>query len=63
MAVYVGIDVHKRFCQVALMDEDGLILGETRFENTLEGASCLINLARSIDPFLMSLLRVCYIID
>ncbi|MGA8856913.1 MAG: hypothetical protein WB643_07085 [Candidatus Bathyarchaeia archaeon] len=23
MAVYVGIDVHKRFCQAALMDENG----------------------------------------
>ena len=50
MAVYVGIDVHKRFCQAALMNEDGKILRETRFENTLDGASSLVNLARSIDP-------------
>jgi len=49
MAVYVGVDVHKRFCQAALMNENGLIR-ELRFENTLQGASCLVNLARSIDP-------------
>ena len=49
MAVYVGIDVHKRFCQAALMNEDGIILRETRFENTLDGATSLVNLARSID--------------
>lgn len=47
MAVYVGIDVHKRFCQAALMDEDGIILGERRFENTNDGATSLVNLARS----------------
>jgi len=50
MAVYVGIDVHKHFCQAALMDETGRIQRELRFDNTLEGASGLINLARSIDP-------------
>jgi transposase len=41
--------VHKRFCQAALMNEDGIILRETRFENTLDGATSLVNLARSID--------------
>jgi len=50
MAVYVGIDVHKRFCQAAMMDEAGRIQRELRFDNTLEGTSCLVNLARSIDP-------------
>ena len=49
MAVYVGIDVHKRFCQAALMGEDGRIQRELRFDNTLEGASGLVDLARSID--------------
>ena len=49
MAVYVGIDVHKRFCQAALMGEDGRIQRELRFDNTLEGASGLIHLARSMD--------------
>jgi transposase len=51
MAVYVGIDVHKRFCQAALIGEDGRILHELRFENTLEGAPSLLNLARSINPY------------
>jgi len=50
MAVYVGIDVHKKYCQAALMDEAGRIQRELRFDNTLEGASGLIHLAKSIDP-------------
>lgn len=50
MAVYVGIDVHKKFCQAALMNNDGRILREFRFDNTIEGASSLLGLARSIDP-------------
>ena len=50
MAVYVGIDVHKRFCQAALMNNDGRILREFRFDNTSEGTSGLLDLARSIDP-------------
>jgi transposase len=50
MSVYVGIDVHKRFCQAALMGEDGRILHELRFENTLEGATSLVNLARTMNP-------------
>jgi transposase len=49
MAVYVGIDVHKQFCQAALMGEDGIILREARFENTIDGARSLVNLARSYD--------------
>ena len=50
MAVYVGIDVHKKYCHAALMDESGRIQRELRFDNTLQGASGLVNLARSIDP-------------
>ena len=50
VSVYVGVDVHKRFCQAALMSEDGTILDETRFENTLDGAMNLVNLARSYSP-------------
>ena len=34
---YVGIDVHKKMCQVAVLDDDGELLDETRFRNTLEG--------------------------
>jgi len=49
MAIYVGVDVHKRFCQAALMNEEGMILRETRFENTTDGAKALVNLARSFD--------------
>ena len=49
MAVYVGIDVHKQFCQAALMGEDGIILREARFKNTIDDARSLVNLARSYD--------------
>jgi transposase len=34
---YVGIDVHKRMCQAAVLDEDGAILDELRFPNDAEG--------------------------
>jgi transposase len=57
MAVYVGIDVHKRFCQAGLMDEPGRIQRELKFENTLEGASGLVNLARSIDPHVKAVME------
>ena len=50
MAVYVGIDVHKKYCQAALMSNDGRIIKELRFDNTTQGASNLITLAKSIDP-------------
>ena len=50
MSSYVGIDVHKHFCQAALMDEKGILLHEFRFDNTQEGAHNLVNLAKSINP-------------
>jgi len=50
MAVYVGIDVHKHFCQAALMNDNGHILHELRFDNTTEGASSLLELAKSVAP-------------
>jgi transposase len=49
MAVYVGIDVHKKYCQAALMSEQGRITHELRFDNTQQGATSLINLAKSVD--------------
>jgi transposase len=50
MAVYVGIDVHKKYCQAALMDDNGHVVKELRFDNTSQGTSSLVTLARSIDP-------------
>jgi transposase len=50
MAVYVGIDVHKKYCQAALMDDNGHIVKELRFDNTSQGTSSLVTLARSMDP-------------
>ena len=34
---YVGIDVHKKMCQAAVLDDEGELLDETRFMNTVEG--------------------------
>jgi transposase len=34
---YVGIDVHKKMCQAAILDEDGALLDEQRFPNDSEG--------------------------
>ena len=50
MAVYVGIDVHKHFCQAAIMNENGKLVHELRFDNNTEGAHSLVNLAKSINP-------------
>jgi transposase len=33
---YVGIDVHKKMCQAAILDEDGTLLDEIRFANDPE---------------------------
>ena len=30
---YVGIDVHKKMCQAAVLEEDGELLDQIRFEN------------------------------
>ena len=49
MAVYVGIDVHKKYCQAALMNDHGHLLQELRFDNTSQGASSLVDLAKSVD--------------
>ena len=50
MAVYVGIDVHKHYCQAALMTDQGRITHELRFDNTTQGTTSLIDLARTVDP-------------
>ncbi|MCX6656480.1 MAG: transposase [Candidatus Bathyarchaeota archaeon] len=34
---YVGIDVHKKMCQAAILEDDGALLDEQRFPNTAEG--------------------------
>jgi transposase len=35
--MYVGLDVHKDFCQAAFLDVDGKLVKEERFENTVSG--------------------------
>ena len=35
--MYVGLDVHKDFCQAAFLDVDGKVVKEKRFENTVSG--------------------------
>ena len=57
MAVYVGIDVHKKYCQAALMNDNGKLERELRFDNTTKGAEGLVNLAKSIDPEIKAVLE------
>jgi transposase len=57
MAVYVGIDVHKHYCQAALMSEQGQITHELRFDNNTEGATRLIDLAKSVDPHIKAVVE------
>jgi len=57
MAVYVGIDVHKKYCQAALMNDNGRLLKELRFDNTTEGTSSLLELAKSVDPHIKAVLE------
>jgi transposase len=57
MAVYVGIDVHKKYCQAALMNNNGRVVQELRFDNNSEGATSLVQLARSVDPQIKAVLE------
>ena len=42
--MYVGLDVHKDFCQAAFLDDEGKLVREERFENTDSG---LLELAQA----------------
>ena len=44
--MYVGLDVHKEFCQAAFLDEDGKLVREERFENTASGLEELAQATR-----------------
>ncbi len=57
MAVYVGIDVHKHYCQAALMNQLGQITHELRFDNTTEGTTSLLTLAKSVDPHIKAVVE------
>ncbi len=37
MAIYAGLDVHKKKCHGVIMDEDGKVLEDEEFENSLRG--------------------------
>jgi len=57
MAVYVGIDVHKKYCQAALMNDNGRILQELRFDNNAEGTTSLANVAKAVDPHVKAIVE------
>jgi transposase len=57
MPVYVGIDVHKNYCQATLMSEQGQIMHELRFDNTQQGATSLVTLAKSVDPHIKAVVE------
>ncbi|MBI3190099.1 IS110 family transposase [archaeon] len=44
--MYVGLDVHKDFCQAAFLDFDGKLVREERFENTVSGLEELAQATR-----------------
>lgn len=46
---YVGVDVHKNFCQFAVMDDSGNIVGEDRFPNTDEGMQSFVSRLERFD--------------
>lgn len=46
--MYVGVDVHKQFCQAAVVEESGDVVGEYRFENSEEG---IAGLASRLEAF------------
>ena len=46
--MYVGLDVHKDFCQAAFLDDDGVFVKDKRFENTASG---LLELAQATKDF------------
>jgi transposase len=57
MAVYVGIDVHKHYCQAALMNDNGQVTHELRFDNTTKGAPNLVDLAKSVDSHIKAVVE------
>lgn len=52
--MYVGLDVHKDFCQAAFVDVDGKLVREERFENTVSGLEELAQATRSQDVVMES---------
>ncbi|MDI6721694.1 MAG: transposase, partial [Candidatus Aenigmarchaeota archaeon] len=44
--MYVGLDVHKDFCQAAFLAENGEFLSDRRFENTSFGMAELARATR-----------------
>jgi hypothetical protein len=57
MAIYVGIDVHKKYCQAALMNDSGRVLQGLRFDNNSEGTTSIVTLAKSVDPQIKAVLE------
>jgi transposase len=49
--MFVGVDVHKRACQAAVVDEDGGLIDELRFPNTIQGIESLIERVRGYGEF------------
>jgi transposase len=41
--MYVGLDVHKRFCYATVLDQDGQKLAQGRFLNTLDELDCFLS--------------------
>lgn len=42
MMIFIGIDIHKKFCQACIKDRDGVVLEQLRFNNNTTGADKLL---------------------
>ena len=45
--MYVGLDVHKDFCQACFLDEEGIVVKETSFSTNKNGLEDLVEATRN----------------
>ena len=41
--IYIGLDVHKEFCQTNVLNDEGIELSNERFDSTLEALNALLD--------------------
>lgn len=52
---YVGIDISKRKCRAAIVDEDGVLIKEFSFFNDFSGIECFVRELSDGDSVVMDL--------
>lgn len=56
--MYVGLDVHKKFTEIAILDESGVILRQDRVQNDPESIESFSKCLSGTDIVIESLLHV-----